>query len=82
MKFNVKIELDKVILIGNDPNYKINYKSEIETKWLLIKEIKDKIFCLKSSEINNYGGLVQKIKESNYEIIDVEKRIREKRSVL
>lgn len=78
MKFNVKIELDKVILIGNDPNYKINYKSEIETKWLLIKEIKDKIFCLKSSEINNYGGFVQKIKESNYEIIDVEKRIREK----
>lgn len=78
MKFNVKIELDKVILIGNDPNYKINYKSEIETKWLLIKEIKDKIFCLKSSEINNYGSFVQKIKESNYEIIDVEKRIREK----
>lgn len=78
MKFNIKIELDKVILIGNDPNYKINYKSEIDTKWLLIKEIKDKIFCLKSCEINNYDTLVKKIKESNYEIIDVEKRIREK----
>ena len=45
MKFNVKIELDKVVLIGNDPNFKINYKSEIETRWLLIKEIANKYFA-------------------------------------
>jgi len=78
MKFNVKIELDKVILIGNDPNFKINYKSEIETKWLLIKGIENKIFCLKSNEANDSSEFVKNLKRSNYQIIDLEKRIRQK----
>jgi len=78
MKFNVKIELDKVVLIGNDPNFKINYKSEIETRWLLIKEIANKIFCLKSNEINESSEFVKSLKSSNYQIIDLEKRIRQK----
>lgn len=78
MKFNVKIELDKVILIGNDPYFKINYKSEIETRWLLIKGVENKIFCLKSSEINNSSEFVKNIKNYNYQIIDLEKRIRQK----
>jgi len=78
MKFNVKIELDKVVLIGNDPNFKINYKSEIETRWLMIKEITNKIFCLKSNEINESSEFVKNLKNSNYQIIDLEKRIRQK----
>lgn len=78
MKFNTKIELDKVILIGNDPNFKINYKSEIETKWLLIKGIENKVFCLKSSEIIGLSELVKEIKNSNYQIVDLEKKIRQK----
>lgn len=78
MTFNVKIELDKVILIGNDPYFKINYKSEIETRWLLIKGVENKIFCLKSSEINNSSEFVKNLKNYNYQIIDLEKRIRQK----
>ena len=50
MNFNIKIDLDKVILIGKDANFNVKYKSEMETKWLLIKGIEDKIFCLKSNE--------------------------------
>lgn len=80
MNFNIKIDLDKVILIGKDANFNVKYKSEIETKWLLIKGIEDKIFCLKSNEIETEypSDLVKEIMQSNYEIIDLEKRIKGK----
>lgn len=80
MNFNIKIDLDKVILIGKDANFNVKYKSEMETKWLLIKGIEDKIFCLKSNEIETEypSDLVKEIMQSNYEIIDLEKRIKGK----
>lgn len=80
MNFNIKIDLDKIILIGKDANFNVKYKSEIETKWLLIKGIEDKIFCLKSNEIETEypSDLVKEIMQSNYEIIDLEKRIKGK----
>lgn len=80
MNFNIKIDLDKVILIGKDANFNVKYKSEIETKWLLIKGIEDKIFCLRSNEIETEypSDLVKEIMKSNYEIIDLEKRIKGK----
>lgn len=80
MNFNIKIDLDKIILIGKDANFNVKYKSKIETKWLLIKGIEDKIFCLKSNEIETEypSDLVKEIMQSNYEIIDLEKRIKGK----
>lgn len=80
MNFNIKIDLDKVILIEKDANFNVKYKSEMETKWLLIKGIEDKIFCLKSNEIETEypSDLVKEIMQSNYEIIDLEKRIKGK----
>lgn len=75
MKFDIKIELDKVILIGEYPNYSANTYSSITTRWLQIKGIEDKIFKLKSYAD---GELLRKFQEENYEIIDVEKRLKEK----
>lgn len=80
MKFDIKIDLEKVVLIGNNPNLKTKYISEIETRWLLIKGIKDKIFCLKSHEIEKEypNDLVKEIMKSDYEIVDLEKRVKGK----
>lgn len=77
MNLGIPINLDKVTLIGRCPNFEIKYKSEIETKWLLIKGIEDKIFCLKSEEIES-SDLVKEIEKSDYEIIDLEQKIKEK----
>lgn len=77
MNFGITINLDKVTLIGRYPNFKVKYKSELETRWLLIKGIEDKIFCLKSEEIES-SDLVKEIEKSDYEIIDLEQRIKEK----
>lgn len=77
MNFGITINLDKVILIGRCPDFKVKYKSELETRWLLIKGIEDKIFCLKSEKIES-SDLVKEIEKSDYEIIDLEQRIKEK----
>lgn len=77
MHLGIEINLDKVVLLGRDPNFKVNYKSELETKWLLVKGVEDKIFCLKSGEINS-SELIEEIEKSDYEIIDLEQRVKGK----
>ena len=80
MGFGIEINLDKVILIGNNEELEVKYKSLIETRWLLIKGIESKIFCLNSNELesSNFSNLVKAIKKSDYEIIDIEQRIKGK----
>ena len=66
MNFNIKIELDKVILIGENPKYNVSYiGSEFTTRFLLIKGINDKIFHLRSDD---NGTLYQELINSNYEV--------------
>lgn len=77
MNLGIPINLDKVILIGNYPNFKVKYKSEIETRWLLIKGIENKIFCLDSRELET-SDLIKEIEKSDYEIVDLEQRIKGK----
>lgn len=75
MNLGIEINLDKVVLLGRYPNLKVNYRSDFETRWLLVKGIEDKIFCLKSREINS-SDLIKEIEKSDYEIIDLEKHIK------
>ena len=77
MNLGIPIILDKVILLGRYPTFRVNNRSDLETRWLLIKGIEDKIFCLKSKEIEN-SDFINEIKESKYEIIDLEQRIKGK----
>lgn len=77
MNLGIPIILDKVVLLGRYPDLRVNSRSELETRWLLIKGIEDKIFCLKSKEIEN-SNFINEIKESNYEIIDLERKIKGK----
>ena len=77
MNLGIPIILDKVILLGRYPYLRVNNRSELETRWLLIKGIEDKIFCLRSKEIEN-NDFINEIKETNFEIIDLERRIKGK----
>ena len=77
MNLGIPIILDKVILLGRYPYLRVNNRSELETRWLLIKGIEDKIFCLRTKEIEN-SDFINEIKESNFEIIDLERRIKGK----
>ncbi|MDO5556343.1 MAG: hypothetical protein Q4G09_07055 [Clostridia bacterium] len=74
---DVKIDLDKVVLLGEKISLEVSYFSKFETKWMLVKEIENKIFCLKSNEMANQSTLPKNIKDT-YIVIDLEKRIREK----
>ena len=77
MNLGIPIILDKVVLLGRYPYLRVNNRSELETRWLLIKGIEDKIFCLRTKEIEN-SDFINEIKESNFEIIDLERRIKGK----
>lgn len=77
MEDEIKIDLGNIILIGKQPSLKNNFKSEFETKWLLIKNLEDKIFCLNSFELKYDEEFVSKI-EKKYQIIDLASRIKGK----
>lgn len=75
--YDLKIDFGKVILVGKKSRLSVLYGSEFETKWALVKGIENKVFCLKSNEINTQKDLPQEIQDT-YEIIDLEKRLRAK----
>lgn len=74
---DTKIDLGKVILLSEKKNLNIKIWSEFETKWMLVKEIENTVFCLQSNEVNMQNQLPKDIQDT-YRVINLERRIRGK----
>lgn len=75
--YNVKIDFGKIILLAEKYSLNLDNISKFKTKWMLIKEIEDKVFCLESDEINTQNELPKEIQDK-YIVVDLEKRLRGK----
>ena len=75
--YDVKIDFEKVILLAKKYSLNLDNNATFKIQWMLIKGIEDKVFCLKSKEINTQNELPKEIQDK-YIVIDLEKRIRGK----
>lgn len=75
--YDVKIDFGKVILLAEKYSLSLDNNSKFRTRWMLVKGIEDKVFCLDSDEINKQSELPKDIQDS-YIIVDLEKRLRGK----
>ena len=73
--YDVKIDFGKVILLAEKYSLSLDNNSKFRTRWMLVKGIEDKVFCLDSDEISKQNELPKEIQDK-YIVVDLEKRLR------
>ena len=73
--YDVRIDFGKVILLAEKYNLRLDDNSKFRTRWMLIKGIEDKVFCLDNYEIDKQNKLPKEIQDK-YIVVDLEKRLR------